>query len=202
MITLISGRVHSVQADSLVVVTAGIGRRIHVTPSAAADARAGGDIELHTVLVVREDSLTLFGFSDEAERDLFEILQTISGIGPRLALAVLSVFAPAELHEAISAGDQKALTRVPGIGAKVAARIMLELTGKLDRLPVPAGASPVAAEPGGRGPAAAQVVDALVGLGWKQAAAESAVDDTLAVLDEPTVPELLKATLRSLGART
>ena len=104
MITLLSGRVHSVRADSLTVVTAGIGRRVHVTPQTAADVRHGQEVDLHTVLVVREDSLTLYGFAVEDERDLFETLQTISGIGPRLALAVLSVLSPDELRAAIAAG--------------------------------------------------------------------------------------------------
>lgn len=198
MITFISGRVHSVRADSLTVVTAGLGRRVHVTPQLAADTRHGAEIDLHTVLVVREDSLTLYGFAGEDERDLFETLQTISGIGPRLALAVLSVLSPDELRAAIASGDQVPLTKVPGVGKKVAARLMLELAGKID--------TSVAGPAPGRTPAAppavaAQVVDALVGLGWRQAQAESAVEDTAAGLDDPTVSELLKAALRALGAR-
>ena len=198
MITFISGRVHSVRADSLTVVTAGLGRRVHVTPQLAADTRHGAEVELHTVLVVREDSLTLYGFAAEDERELFETLQTISGIGPRLALAVLSVLSPDELRAAIASGDQVPLTKVPGVGKKVAARLMLELAGKID--------TSVARPAPGRAPAAppavaAQVVDALVGLGWRQAQAESAVEDTAAGLDDPTVSELLKAALRALGAR-
>ena len=198
MITFISGRVHSVRADSLTVVTAGLGRRVHVTPQLAADTRHGAEIDLHTVLVVREDSLTLYGFAGEDERDLFETLQTISGIGPRLALAVLSVLSPDELRAAIASGDQVPLTKVPGVGTKVAARLMLELAGKID--------TSVARPAPGRAPAAppavaAQVVDALVGLGWRQAQAESAVEDTAAGLNDPTVSELLKAALRALGAR-
>lgn len=197
MITFISGRVHSVRADSLTVVTAGLGRRVHVTPQLAADTRHGAEIDLHTVLVVREDSLTLYGFAGEDERDLFETLQTISGIGPRLALAVLSVLSPDELRAAIASGDQVPLTKVPGVGKKVAARLMLELAGKID--------TSVARPAPGRAPAAppavaAQVVDALVGLGWRQAQAESAVEDTAAGLHDPTVSELLKAALRALGA--
>ncbi|GAA4393628.1 Holliday junction branch migration protein RuvA [Brevibacterium pityocampae] len=198
MITFISGRVHSVRADSLTIVTAGLGRRVHVTPQLAADTRHGAEIDLHTVLVVREDSLTLYGFAGEDERDLFETLQTISGIGPRLALAVLSVLSPDELRAAIASGDQVPLTKVPGVGKKVAARLMLELAGKID--------TSVARPAPGRAPAAppavaAQVVDALVGLGWRQAQAESAVEDTAAGLNDPTVSELLKAALRALGAR-
>lgn len=198
MITFISGRVHSVRADSLTVVTAGLGRRVHVTPQLAADTRHGAEVELHTVLVVREDSLTLYGFAGEDERDLFETLQTISGIGPRLALAVLSVLSPDELRAAIASGDQVPLTKVPGVGKKVAARLMLELAGKIDTsVAAPAPDRTPAAPPA----VAAQVVDALVGLGWRQAQAESAVEDTAAGLDDPTVSELLKAALRALGAR-
>ncbi|MEV0983201.1 Holliday junction branch migration protein RuvA [Brevibacterium sp. NPDC049920] len=198
MITFISGRVHSVRADSLTVVTAGLGRRVHVTPQLAADTRHGAEIDLYTVLVVREDSLTLYGFAGEDERDLFETLQTISGIGPRLALAVLSVLSPDELRAAIASGDQVPLTKVPGVGKKVAARLMLELAGKIDTsVARPAPRRAPAASPA----VAAQVVDALVGLGWRQAQAESAVEDTAAGLNDPTVSELLKAALRALGAR-
>ncbi|GAA4285383.1 Holliday junction branch migration protein RuvA [Brevibacterium daeguense] len=200
MITLLSGRVHSARADSLVVITGGIGRKVFVTPAAAAEARSGQDVELHTVLVVREDSLTLYGFASEDERDLFETLQTISGIGPRLALAVLSVLTPGELRSAVAGNDQAVLTRVPGVGKKVAARLMLELAGKLDSIPAPADST--SAAPAQRSAATVQVVEALTGLGWREAQAERAVEDTLEQLEDPSVPELLKATLRGLGART
>lgn len=200
MITYLSGHVHSVRPDSLTVVTGGIGRKVFVTPATAADTRHGQELDLHTVLVVREDSLTLFGFPAEDERDLFETLQTISGIGPRLALAVLSVLSPDQLRAAVAAGDQTVLTRVPGVGKKVAARLMLELAGRIDTAP-PAG-DPAAAAPAPAAAASGQVVDALVGLGWRPAQAQSAVEDTAAGLEDPSVADLLKATLRSLGART
>ncbi|MFB9776801.1 Holliday junction branch migration protein RuvA [Brevibacterium otitidis] len=202
MITFLSGTVHSVRPDSLIVVTAGIGRRVFATPALAAEVRRGQDIELHTVLVVREDSLTLYGFGDAEERDLFETLQTISGIGPRLALAVLSVLSPDELHQAIADEDQAALTKVPGVGKKVAARLMLELAGKLSVIPRPAGAPAAQAAPAAADATSAQVVAGLVNLGWSQAHAEKAVAETRAQLEgEPSTAELLKATLKSIGGR-
>jgi len=203
VITYLSGTVASVRPDSLTVVTAGIGRRVFATPALTSGVRHGQDIELHTVLVVREDSLTLFGFGDAAERDLFETLQTISGIGPRLALAVLSVLSPEELSQAIADENQAALIKVPGIGKKVAARLMLELAGKLTSFPQPSGTAAASAAPaGGADSVSAQVVEGLVNLGWRQAQAEKAVADTRAEFDtEPTTPELLKATLKSIGGR-
>lgn len=196
MITVLKGDVAAVKPDSVTVVTYGVGRKVHVTPSLASHLRPGHTVDLHTFLVVREDSLTLFGFETESERDLFETLQTISGIGPRLALAILSVLTPSELAEAVSAGDEKVLTTVPGIGKKVAARLMLELTGKLAAVPV--------TTPGGApapGTVSTQVVEALVNLGWKPAAAEDAVATTAAQMPEADTPTLLRAVLKSLGAR-
>ncbi len=165
-----------------------------------------------TSLVVREDSLTLFGFGTDDERDVFELLQTVSGVGPRLALAVLAVLDPDDLRRGVAGGDEAALMKVPGIGRKGAQRMLLELG---DRLGPPHGA----AGPTGTAPATAgtapggtreQVVAALVGLGWAQKQSETAVDAVLAdgagapggaEGTGPDPAELLRTALRGL-ART
>jgi Holliday junction DNA helicase RuvA len=139
VISFLTGTVHRIAADHLVVLTYGVGRKVHVTPETLASTRHGAEIELVTSLVVREDSLTLYGFGSEDENHTFEVLLTISGIGPRLAMAILSVMGPDELASAISNQDANALTRVPGIGKKGASRIILELENKL---PQPAASSP------------------------------------------------------------
>jgi Holliday junction DNA helicase RuvA len=188
-----------VRLDAAVVEVGGVGLLLQATPATLAGLRTGQEAELSTSLVVREESLTLFGFADTDERDVFETLQTVSGIGPRLALAMLAVHTPEGLRTAVAAQDVTALTRVPGIGRKGAQRIVLELT---DRLAPPTGAAPAngtaPARPGVGGND--QVVEALVGLGWPQRAAADAVD-TVAADHEPgtEVAVLLRAALRTLG---
>lgn len=197
MISFLSGTVHRIAADHLVVLTYGVGRKVHVTPDTLAGTRHGADIDLVTTLVVREDSMTLFGFGTEDENHTFEVLLTISGIGPRLAMAILSVMGPDELAAAIAGQDATALTRVPGIGKKGASRIILELENKLPKF---AAAAP--------GPALSfggtnqQVVDALVGLGWKEPQAAEVVQEVVADLGaDAGTSTLLKASLKVLGAR-
>lgn len=199
MITYLKGSVHAIGPDSLTLVTAGVGRQVFVVPALAARARHGMDLQIHTFLVVREDSLTLFGFDTADERSVFSTLQTISGVGPKLALAVLSVLGPEDLRRAVADGDESALTRVPGIGKKVAARLMLELSTRLDKLPTVGSGTTATSAPAAAG--SGEVVEALIGLGWKETAARDAVDATRRQLPEASVPELLKATLRSLGGQ-
>ncbi len=199
MIASVRGRVLTVRLDAAVVEVGGVGLLVQATPATLAELRPGAEAELATSMVVREDALTLFGFADADERDVFEIVQTVSGIGPRLALAMLAVHTPDGLRAAVAAGDLTALMKVPGIGRKGAQRIVLELT---DRLGAPAGAAPAAvpapdAAPAWRG----QVVDALVGLGWSAKQAADAVE-AVAGGDEaaaPDVPGTLRAALRHLG---
>ena len=197
VISFLSGTVHRIAADHLVILTYGVGRRVNVTPDPLANTRHGADIELVTTLVVREDSMTLFGFGTEDENHTFEVLLSISGIGPRLAMAILSVMGPGELAAAISNQDANALTRVPGIGKKGASRIILELENKLPKLS--------ASEPGPQlsfGGANQQVVDALVGLGWKEAQAADVVQEVVNDLGQNAgTSALLKASLKVLGAR-
>lgn len=209
MIASLRGRVVSVRLDAVVIEVGGVGLLVQATPGTLAELRPGHEASLATTMVVREDALTLFGFADADERDVFETVQTVSGIGPRLALAMLAVHTPEGLRSAVSNQDLTALMRVPGIGRKGAQRIVLELT---DRLGAP---SPVAA--GSRlGSATAstagwreQVLDALVGLGWPARAAGDAVDSVVGtanseisvdvVGDPPDMAQVLRAALRQLG---
>jgi Holliday junction DNA helicase RuvA len=196
VIASVRGTVLRAGLDSVVVEVGGVGMLVHTTPRTAAGMRTGQSASLATSLVVREESLTLFGFADEDERSLFETVQTVSGVGPRLALAMLAVHSPAAVRAAVSTGDLVALTKVPGIGRKGAERIVLELR---DRIGVPS--EPVSV---GDRPATAawqaQVREALVGLGWTARQADDAVEAvTPMAVDGATVSALLRAALQELG---
>ena len=213
MIASLRGRVLALRLDGAVVEVGGVGMLVQATPNTLADLRHDMEVVLHTSLVVREDSLTLFGFADADERDSFEAVQTVSGVGPRLALAMLAVHRPEELRRAVATEDLTALMRVPGIGRKGAQRIVLELG---DRLGAPSGALPAGAPaPAATARAAAgapsPVVEALVGLGWSAKQAEDAVlavsstgedgGDAAAPVAPQDLPALLRAALRHLGRR-
>jgi len=178
VIASVRGPVAHVGLDHVVVEVGGVGMLVHTTPATASTCRRGSEASLATSLVVREDSLTLFGFSAPAERDMFETLQTVSGVGPRLALAMLSVMGPDQLALALSSGDTKALTTIPGIGAKSAERLVLELRDKVG--PVRGtGTTATSGSPtgqAGREPWRGQVTEALVGLGWSAKQAGDAVE--------------------------
>ncbi|GII24330.1 Holliday junction branch migration protein RuvA [Planosporangium mesophilum] len=197
MIASVRGRVAAVGPDRAVIEVGGVGLAVSCTPNTLATLRTGAEVQLSTTLVVREDSLTLFGFADDDARQLFELLQTASGVGPRLAQAVLAVHSPDTVRRAIAGGDTVTLTRVPGIGKKGAERLVLELRDKVGLIPGGDGALPVA------GPAwADQVRQALVGLGWTAGQADQAVAAVAESLDgqpAPPVPELLKQAIRLLG---
>ena len=191
MIAQLTGRAVHVAAASLVVDVGGMGLTVLSTPATLAEIRSGDTVTVHTHLVVREDSLTLFGFGTPAERDAFVALQSVTGVGPRLALSMLAVHAPGALAAAIAAGDRAALERVPGVGPKVAARLLLELAGKID---APAGAYGVAGD--GRD----QVAEALVSLGWNARDARLAVEAVApGAIGADDVPGTLRAALKRLG---
>jgi holliday junction DNA helicase RuvA len=176
VIASVRGQVLAVRLDAAVVEVGGVGLLLQATPATLAGLRPGEEARLATSLVVREDALTLFGFADDDERDVFEIVQTVSGIGPRLALAMLAVHTPDGLRAAVAAQDLNALMKVPGIGRKGAQRIALELS---DRLGAPLGAAAAAAGAPLVGPTPLwrdQVLEALVGLGWSAKQAGDAVD--------------------------
>ncbi|HEY2669974.1 MAG TPA: Holliday junction branch migration protein RuvA [Rugosimonospora sp.] len=200
MIASVRGRVAAVSADGAVVEVGGVGLSVHCTPGTLAALRVGEQARLATSLVVREDSLTLYGFTDDDEKHLFELLQTASGVGPRLAQAVLAVHGPDTVRKAIANADLTTLTRVPGIGKKGAERLVLELRDKIG--PVALGGSlDGAGAPVGANAWPEQVRQGLIGLGWTASQAEQAVASVAESLDGevPPVQVLLRQAIRLLG---
>ena len=191
MIAHLSGSILDVRLNQLVIDVGGIGYQVTVAPELAAESRVGHSISLHTSLVVREDSWTLFGFSNADAKNLFEQLQSVTGIGPKVASALLAVYRPEELRSAIAAQDNAALERVPGIGKKVASRIILELKDKFG--------GGYRSKSSLSGPWRTQVIGALTGLGYSAKEAESALDDVLSDFGrtptEADLPEMLKLAL-------
>ncbi len=201
MIASVAGPVQHVGLDHVVVEIGGIGLLVHTTPATAAGARTGAVLQLQTSLVVREESLTLYGFAEPDARTLFEQVQTVSGVGPRLALAMLSVHTPEAVGQAIRGGDLVALTKVPGIGRKGAERIVLELRDKVV-IGGPTDLDHATSARGAEDAVAAQVQEALVGLGWSSKQATEALDKVTAGTDAGgplQVAELLRTALRELG---
>jgi Holliday junction DNA helicase RuvA len=210
LIASVNGRVAAVSPDGAVVEVGGIGLAVQCTPGTIARLRLGENARLSTSLIVREDSLTLYGFADDDERQLFELLQTANGVGPRLAQAVLAIHPPREVRRAVSMADVKALMQVPGIGKKGAERLILELRDRLGSTtsdtsldgPVPAGlpsVTPVA-------PWRDQLTSALVGLGWSTKEADGALaqlapvaDEQIAATGSVEVAVLLRQALQLLG---
>ena len=178
MISHLDGRVSAISPEGAVIEVGGVGLLVQCTPGTLATLRPGERARVATSLVVREDALTLFGFVGDDERDVFELLQTASGVGPRLALAMLAVFTPDALRRAVAAEDVTALTRVPGIGRKGAQRIVLELAGRLGSPGVAGGPGQSAtAGPGlpGAEPWRDQVRAGLLNLGWQPREADQAI---------------------------
>jgi len=201
MIAFVRGTVADVTLSSAVLEVGGVGLELNCTPNTLATLRPGAQTTLPTSMIVREDSLTLFGFLDDDEKSLFEMLLTASGVGPKLAQAMLAVLPPDDLRRAVATEDVKTLTRVPGIGQKGAQRIILELK---DRIGAPTGASLPRSEASGASAAAwrDQVHAGLVGLGWSGREADKAVDAVAPQAEsapEPDVGALLRAALRSLS---
>jgi len=196
MIAFVRGRVAGLTVSSAVLEVGGVGLELMCTPGTLAELRTGQEATLPTSMVVREDSLTLFGFADDDEKQTFELVQTASGVGPKLAQAVLACLSPDELRRAVAGDDVKTLTRVPGIGQKGAQRIILELK---DRLGAPTAA--VAATPAEHAaPWRGQVHQGLVGLGWSTRDADQAVEAVAPEAgDAPDVATLLRAALRTLS---
>ncbi|GAB7005621.1 Holliday junction branch migration protein RuvA [Nocardioides sp. AN3] len=195
MIAHVRGTVAAVTLSSAVVEVGGVGLELLCTPGTLAGLRTGQEATLPTSLVVREDSLTLFGFADEDEKSTFELVQTASGVGPKLAQAMVAVLTPDTLRVAVSTDDVKTLTKVPGIGQKVAQRIILELK---DRLGAPLGSS----RPAAPVVAAAwrdQVQEALQGLGYNAKDAERAVAAVPDPAGTPNVSALLRTALQGLS---
>ena len=198
MISLLNGTVRSIHSDRLVVEVGGFGLSVLVTPSTTTQVTLGSQVQLFTSLVVREDSLTLFGFVNEESRTLFELVQTVSGIGPKVALSILGALSPEDLGRAISQEDIGAIEKVPGIGRKGAQRMILELKGKLSDLSSSQqykGHQPAWRE---------QLASALVSLGFSPKESDSAISEVVSQLQSGGVDasgvdlsELLKRTLAS-----
>ncbi len=204
MIASLRGTVLALKLDFAVIDVGGVGMAVSAPPNTLATLRIGEEASIATHLVVREDSLTLYGFATEDERDTFVILQTVSGVGPRLALAMVAVLNPDELRRAVSQEDLTTLTKVPGIGKKSAQRIVLELGEKLGP---PLGEEPIVdGVPSAGAPALPnEVVEALIGLGWNAKAAEKAVGAVMEDLERSArdssvdVGAILRAALQELG---
>jgi holliday junction DNA helicase RuvA len=211
MIASVQGRVAAVSPDGAVVEVGGIGLAVQCTPGTIARLQVGEAARLSTSLVVREDSLTLYGFADDDERQLFELLQTANGVGPRLAQAVLAIHPPREVRRAVSMGDLKALMQVPGIGKKGAERLVLELRDRLgvstsdtslDGPSLPVAGAPITPVARWRD----QLTSALVGLGWSGKEADTALTalepvaaEQLESIGSIEVAVLLRQALQILG---
>jgi len=194
MIASLSGRVTGHSAGGVVLTVGGVGLAVQTTPGTRARLRTGDEAFLATSLVVREDSLTLYGFETDDERELFEVLQTASGIGPKVAQAVLTTLTPDAVRRAIATNDLGSLTLVPGIGKKGAERMVLELRDKLGTGGAAPGAVPVAWRD--------TLTEALVGLGWSSSQADEVVVRLSAAhpaAGESDVPSLLREALAMLG---
>jgi Holliday junction DNA helicase RuvA len=202
MIAFVRGRVAAVSLDSAVLEVGGVGLQVLCAPGTLAGLQMGQLARLSTSMIVREDSLTLFGFADDDEKGMFELLLTASGVGPKIAQAMLAVHSPDDLRRAVSKEDLVALTKVPGIGHKGAQRIVLELK---DRIGPPQGQ----ADPSPGWPTDVtvaswrdQVNAALMGLGWSAREADKAVEAVAPDAGEtPDVAALLRAALRTLSRK-
>ncbi|WP_159699157.1 Holliday junction branch migration protein RuvA [Arthrobacter sp. 18067] len=200
MISFLRGTVAHVGLSTAVIDLNGAGMSVYATPQTLSHLKVGTEAKLFTSMIVREDSLTLFGFADDDEREVFDVLLSVSGVGPRLALAVLAVHEPEAIRVAAHTGDGKAFTKVPGIGPKVAGRIVLELAGKL----VPHGTGTASApETAIKAEWKPQVVAAMTSLGWSEKDATGSIDKAMAdspeLVDAGNVAQILRATLRWLG---
>jgi Holliday junction DNA helicase RuvA len=199
MIAFVRGTVAALGLTSAVLEVGGVGLEVQCTPNTLAELRRGVEATLPTSMVVREDSLTLFGFADEDEKQMFELVQTASGVGPKLAQSMLAVLTPEAIRRAVASDDVKTLTAVPGIGQKGAQRIILELRDRIG--------SPGASNERPRGLASAeawqgQVHGGLVGLGWSGKEADKAVAAVAPEAEQmpaPDVARLLRLALQTLS---
>jgi Holliday junction DNA helicase RuvA len=196
MIASVRGEVLDVALDHVVIEAAGVGYKVMATPSTLSTLRRGSEARLITAMIVREDSMTLYGFADAEARDLFSTLLGVSGVGPKIGLATLAVYDAQTLRQALAAGDVTALTRVPGIGKRGAERMVLELRDKIGAVPSAGGLVGVSGH-AIRGP----VVEALVGLGFAAKQAEEATDKVLAEEPDVTTSSALRAALSMLGRK-
>ena len=199
MIASIRGEVLDIALDHAVLEASGVGYRINATPSTLGTLSRGSESRLLTTLIVREDSQTLYGFSDSESRDLFSLLLTVSGVGPRIAMATLAVHDPHALRTALADGNITALTRVPGIGKRGAERMVVELRDKVDAIVGGGGSTSIPSGTTGGNPVRDQIVDALTGLGFAAKQAEDATDSVLAAQPDASTSAALRSALAYLG---
>ncbi|MDO4911585.1 MAG: Holliday junction branch migration protein RuvA [Corynebacterium sp.] len=207
MIASLRGTVIDIKLGHAVIECAGVGYLFLATPTTLGTLTRGEEATVLTTLVVREDAMTLYGFTSSENRDMFSLLQTVSGLGPKLALAAQSVYSASEIAGAIAAGDHKALTAIPGVGKRMAERMVVDLKDKVAAFAPAAAATSVADDSAAVAVSGSAdinaVAEALVGLGFTAAAANGAVAKVLkadpsAGADTST---LLKATLATMGKR-
>ena len=197
MISILRGAVASVGLDHVDVVVGGIGFRVHVTPAFAQAASRDEEISVYTSMIVREDSMTLYGFESADERDVFTTLMSVSGIGPKIALAALAVLRPDDLRRAVRDQDLATLQRIPGVGKKSAQRMALEIGDKLGTPAALPGAEATPAPVPSEDTVASEVSAALVGLGWSEAQATKAIEKLAG--SGLGASDMLRAALVSLG---
>lgn len=198
MIATLFGTVRSLKLDQAIIDVNGVGYLVHITAKTSAQLSVGRDYQLYTSMVVREDSMTLYGFTENDERELFELVQTVSGIGPKVALGITASMGIDDLSHAVNSKDEAAISAVPGIGKKSAQRLILELTGKLDF-----------SHPANKAAGFSwrdQLVEALTGLGFARKQAEQAVNEIAAnrdakELSSATPTELLKLALAHVNTQ-
>jgi len=197
MISSLRGRAAHVDSDALIVEVGGVGLSVAVTPHVAAATNVGDEVHLHTNLIVREDALSLFGFESRDELIVFTQLLGVTGVGPKSALGVLAALSVAQIADAVTADDDAPFRRVSGIGPKTAKLIVVQLAGKVVA-PQAGSVTRSDAAPG----VAAQVTQALIGLGWSERAASDAVASAVeeaSPSERAAVPALLRLTLATLG---
>ena len=197
MISILRGTVASVGLDHIDIVVGGIGFRVHVTPAFAQGASRDQEMTVFTSMIVREDSMTLYGFDSADERDVFTKLLSVSGIGPKIALAALAVLRPDDLRRAVRDQDLTALQRIPGVGKKSAQRMALEIGDKLGTPAALPGAETAAAAAPTEDAVASEVSAALVGLGWSEAQAAKAIEKLAG--SRLGASDMLRAALVTLG---
>lgn len=202
MIDSLNGEVIAIGLDHAVIECGGVGYRFLATPPTLGKLVRGQTQRVLTSMVVKDDGVTLYGFADADARIMFHKLQTVTGLGPKLALAALAVFEPGELAQRIASGDAKAVQTIPGVGKKMADRIVLELKDKLEGLAAPtAGEASAPAPAAGGSFAVEQVVEALVGLGFGERVARPVVDALAAENPDMATSSLLRASLTQLGKK-
>lgn len=200
MIASLRGTVLDIQLDHVVLECAGVGYKVLATPTTLGTLQRGEEAHVMTTLVVKEDSMTLYGFTSTDDRDMFHVLQTVSGLGPKLALAALSVMGAGDLAQAIAGEESARLQKIPGVGKRTAQRLVLELKDKVSGF-APALSDVSPATPAATGPIVDDVVEALVGLGFSDKAARPVVEAVAAEQPDAATPVVLRAALSQLGAK-